>query len=257
MSPNETVRSRRERPAKPALSRSWIIAETIRIARAEGLEKATMRRVAQALDTGPASLYVYVANTAELHAAVLDELITPITADPITSGTDEWHDRLETLLRAYSSVLLTYPGLARSALVLRPSGLGTIRLFDRILGLLLEGGIPVDRAAWGADLLVQQSTANAAEHSAPTSDDVHAPADEEALHNTLARAVRNTDPADTPHVAAHAEALLAGPPQARSSWAIQTLIAGIAATPIPTFAEDPSGPQPLGLHGHVKEKHHR
>ena len=54
--------SRRDRPAKPALSLQWIVAETISIMRTEGLERATMRRVAQALDTGPASLYVYVAN---------------------------------------------------------------------------------------------------------------------------------------------------------------------------------------------------
>lgn len=68
-------RSRRERPAKPALSRAWIVEETIAIMRSEGLEKATMRRVAQALDTGPASLCVDVANTTELHAAVPDELL--------------------------------------------------------------------------------------------------------------------------------------------------------------------------------------
>ena len=35
----------------------------------------TMRRLADELDTGAASLYVYVRNTAELHAAVLDELL--------------------------------------------------------------------------------------------------------------------------------------------------------------------------------------
>jgi len=43
--------------------------------REEGLERVTMRRLAAALDTGPSSLYVYVRNTAELHAAVLDELL--------------------------------------------------------------------------------------------------------------------------------------------------------------------------------------
>src|SRR4051794_41785849 len=81
-------RSRRERPAKPALTREWIVAETIEIMRKEGLEKVTMRRVAQALDTGPASLYVYVANTAELHAAVLDELI-----GSLDFGTGDWRGR--------------------------------------------------------------------------------------------------------------------------------------------------------------------
>ena len=43
--------------------------------RAEGLEHVTMRRLAAELDTGPASLYVYVRNTAELHAAMLEGLL--------------------------------------------------------------------------------------------------------------------------------------------------------------------------------------
>jgi len=46
-----------------------------------------MRRVAQALDTGPASLYVYVANTAALHAAVLDELIGSLQVGTSTAMT--------------------------------------------------------------------------------------------------------------------------------------------------------------------------
>lgn len=229
----QTPRGRRDRPAKPALSRGWIIEETIRIAQAEGLEKATMRRVAQALDTGAASLYVYVANTAELHAAVLDELIAPLTSDsPETmSGTGDWQERLTALLHAYSRVLFSFPGLARSALVLRPSGPATIRLFDRILGLLLEGGIAADRAAWGSDLLVQHVTANAAEHGSPPADDIDAPADDEAKRHALTQAVHEAEPVDTPNVAAHADALLAGPPAARSSWAIRALINGIASTP--------------------------
>src|SRR3954452_7537104 len=114
-------RSRRERPAKPALTREWIVAETIEIMRKEGLEKVTMRRVAQALDTGPASLYVYVANTAELHAAVLDDLLGEVDLRPVRAEGD-WQDRLLSVLRSYTQVLFTHPGLASSALVARPVG---------------------------------------------------------------------------------------------------------------------------------------
>lgn len=147
-------RSRRERPAKPALSREGIIAATIEIVRAEGLEKATMRRVAQALETGPSALYVYVANTAELHGGVLDELIRSV--DIASEG--DWQDRLVALLRDYADVLFAFPGLARSALVLRPSGPNLLRIFDRVLGLLIDGGVDPARAAWGADLLLQNAT---------------------------------------------------------------------------------------------------
>jgi len=233
------VRSRRERPAKPALSREWIIAETIDIVRTEGLEKATMRRVAQALDTGPASLYVYIQNTAELHAAVLDELTGSLHTETDTetgaetdAGTDaDWIARIEALLTAYSRVLFAYPGLARSALLLRPMGPHTIRLLDRILALMLEGGIPADRAAWGSDLLMQHVTATAAEHSAPAPGDVDDTAD--GGMTALARALRAADPAEVPHVAAHVDALLSGPPQAREKWMLRAILAGIAASPAP------------------------
>ena len=67
--------SRRNRPAKPALTREGIVSTAVEILRSEGLQKVTMRRLALELDTGPASMYVYVRNTVELHAAVLDELL--------------------------------------------------------------------------------------------------------------------------------------------------------------------------------------
>ncbi|MFD6620080.1 TetR family transcriptional regulator, partial [Streptomyces albidoflavus] len=51
-----TPQSRRERPAKPALTREGIIDAAVLIMEEEGLQRVTMRRLAQALDTGPASL---------------------------------------------------------------------------------------------------------------------------------------------------------------------------------------------------------
>ena len=84
--------SRRERPAKPALTREGIVAAAVGIMQAEGLDRVTMRRLAQELDTGPASLYVYLRNTAELHAAMLEEL----------SLEDRINDEVRVILEAYS-----------------------------------------------------------------------------------------------------------------------------------------------------------
>jgi AcrR family transcriptional regulator len=232
--PSET-RSRRERPAKPPLSREWIIAATIEIMRGEGLDKATMRRVAQALDTGPASLYVYVANTAELHAAVLDELLAPLAAGPA----GDWQGRLETLLGDYAAVLFAYPGLARSALVTRPSGPNAIRLYDQVLGLLLDGGAEPARAAWGVDLLMLYVTANAAEHSQPAAGDSDAVRQAAAVAaGNLTAAVRAARPSVAPHLAAHADAVLSGAPAQRIAWSLRALVAGILATPVPGGPDD-------------------
>ncbi|MFR0355512.1 TetR/AcrR family transcriptional regulator [Streptomyces sediminimaris] len=219
----DSPRSRRERPAKPALSREGIVTAAVAVLRAEGLPKVTMRRLAQELDTGPASLYVYVRNTAELHAAVLDELLGTIGPAPADGS---WRERLERLLTAYTAMLFEYPGLARSALTARPSGPHYLNLIESLLALLDEGGVPPAQAAWGVDLLLQHTTATAAEHA-----DGEAASEEDwdALRGALHGASARTHP----RIAALGDALLAGAPQERLSWALRTLITGIEHAPAP------------------------
>ncbi|GAA4629868.1 TetR/AcrR family transcriptional regulator C-terminal domain-containing protein [Actinoallomurus vinaceus] len=223
---SEPPRSRRERPAKPALTREGIVATAVEIMRAEGLQKVTARRLAQELDTGPASLYVYFRNTAELHAAVLDELLG--TVEPPSAGGD-WRERLERLLTSYTLMLFEHPSLARSALVSRPGGRHYLNLIETLLALLDEGGVPPAQAAWGVDLLLQVATATAAEQA--TRDGSAAAQDE---WDTLSQALHRASGQTHPHVAALASQLLSGTGPARLSWAFQSLIHGIAHTPTPT-----------------------
>jgi AcrR family transcriptional regulator len=219
-------RSRRERPAKPALTREGIVAAAVAILRAEGLRKVTMRRLAQELDTGPASLYVYVRNTDELHAAVLDELLGTVGPAPAEGS---WRERLERVLTRYTAMLLEHPSLARSALTARPSGPHYLRLIETLLGLLREGGVPGAQAAWGVDLLLQHATATAAEHAGEESP---------AAWEATARALREAPATTHPHIAADPGALLSGTPEARLSWAVQTLITGIERTAVPTEGQE-------------------
>src|SRR3954469_3150823 len=164
MPPRRQPVSRRERPAKPALTRAGIIATAVRVMRAEGLERVTMRRLAQELDTGPASLYVYVANTAELHAAVLDALLGEVDLTGRDGG-DDWRGRLHAVMTSYTLVLFEHPQLARSALVARPSGENSLGRVEAILDLLARRGAGREQVAWGVDKLLQDATATAAEHA--------------------------------------------------------------------------------------------
>ncbi|MGN6332203.1 MAG: TetR/AcrR family transcriptional regulator [Motilibacteraceae bacterium] len=217
-------RSRRERPAKPALSRQVIVDVARQVMDAEGLERVTMRRLAQELDTGPASLYVYVANTAELHGAILDDLLRELPAPAPGTG---WREELVQTLVAYTETLFAHPGLARSVLVLRPAGPHYLRLLDDLLGLLHRGRVPRAQAAWGVDLLLQLATATAAEH-APAG--AGAP-DEPAQDAAQVAAVRDVDAASYPEIARVGTALLDGDPQERLQWAFRAALAGICATP--------------------------
>ena len=216
MSPRRTPVSRRDRPAKAPLSREVLVATGLRVMREEGLERLTMRRLASELETGPASLFVYVRNTAELHGALLDELL----ADLDFSG------ELIDLLYEYTVLLFGYPSLARSVLTLRPSGPHYLRLIDTILGLLLAEGVPVRQAAWGVDLLLQHATAVAAEQGSRDGATEAAGEEEE-----LAAVVREADAGTYPHIHRTRDELLSGTGEQRTRWAFAALIKGLSTTP--------------------------
>ena len=219
-----TPKSRRERPAKPALTRQGIIDVALTILRDEGLNKVTMRRIAEALDTGPASLYVYVRNTADLHAQILDALLAVITQSLPKEGT--WRDRLKQLLTHYTLVLFEYPEIARMTLTTHPSGSNYLALVEHILALLKEGGMPDREAAWTVDLLLLYATANAAEHSTRKSS-AQATDEDSALAGVIATVDRNM----YPHVARLGNELLSGSGPDRFSWGIDVFLAGALNTP--------------------------
>jgi len=226
---NRPVVSRRERPAKPALTREGIVAAAVEVMRAEGLGRVTMRRLAAELDTGPASLYVYVQNTAELHAAMLEELLGQVDLSPVTATDDDWRDRLIQVLRSYLEILFSQPGLAQSALVTRPSGPSYLRLVEAILALLAVGGVPGDRAAWAMDLLLHYATSTATEQGTR-----ERAIDIDDEQDKLAAALREA-PADTyPRIAAlGVTELLSGPGPDRLTWGFRVLINGILQTARP------------------------
>jgi AcrR family transcriptional regulator len=221
-----TTRRRRERPAQPALTRRGIIDVALTILRDEGLNKVTMRRIAAALDTGAASLYVYVHSTEDLHAQILDALLGSISGSVPADQT--WRERLSTLLWSYTRLLFDYPEIARMAMSTQPSGPNYLALVDTILALLHEGGVSDRQAAWAVDLLLLYATAIAAEHSTRRSSP-----QEVDERSALALAIAMADAVRYPHIARLGDELLSGDGRARHQWALDVLIDGVLHTRSP------------------------
>lgn len=220
--------SRRDRPAKPPLSREGIVAAALAVMRTDGLGRLTMRRLAHELDTGAASLYVYVSDTEELHAAMLDELLGDLS--PPERG--PWQERLYGLMGAYHAVLFAHPALATVALVTRLSGPRYLAVVDAALGLLLEGGLAPAVAALTVDQLLLMTTASAVEHGTRA-----AMPDADRQHASLVAAVDAASTAQYPHIAALGRELVGGTPAVRSRWAFDMLVNGALATPPPPPSE--------------------
>ncbi|MFI9505023.1 TetR/AcrR family transcriptional regulator [Nocardia sp. NPDC052566] len=216
--------SRRARPAKAPLSRDVIIETGLRVLDQDGLAALTMRRVAQELDTGAASLYVYVANRDDLMAAMLDHVLGTI---PEPSGAT-WRERLTALVDSSVAAMSSHEGLALVALGAIPTGDNALVLIDRMLALFAEGGVDGRTNGWAVDLLFLYITAAAAEQAAYNTKAMRA---EEYMARVKQRLAEL--PADRyPMVVAMRENLLAGDGDERAQWALRVLIDGILATPV-------------------------
>ena len=210
--------SRRTRPAKAALSREVIVAAGLDLLTREGLPGLSLRKVAVELDTGAASLYVYVDNLGELQSLVLDQALGAVALPDQQTG--DWRRRLKDVLIAYFQTLCAHPGLAQLALMTVPSGPHILRISETILAQLSESGMQGATAAWAVDLLTLYVTAIAAEQSSSDAHDVSLA--------RLERALAAVTPGEYPHIYALRDQMFSGGGKERFEWAVDVLLAGLA-----------------------------
>jgi AcrR family transcriptional regulator len=122
------------------------------IVAAEGYEALTMRRVAAALETGPASLYAHVAGKAALDDELLGRLSAQIELPEPDAAT--WRAQLHDVCAQLRELYLRHPGISRAALTITPTHRATVALQERMLGIALAGGLDPRTAAWTIDALV-------------------------------------------------------------------------------------------------------
>jgi AcrR family transcriptional regulator len=213
-------------PAKAPLSEDAVVDAALAILKSDGLEAVTMRRVAAALDTGPASLYVYVSGREGLLLAMLDRVAATIeleAPDPL-----RWRAQLHSVLQRLHEVLVAHPGFAAVTLADPPTTEAILRLTENLLGIMLAGGLDPQDAAWACDIFVSLVTAAASE------DDVRRPAGRrdggrrkqiDELYNTFA----GLPPDRFPLLAAHAAQMVAGGSDERFHFAIDVVIDGVIA----------------------------
>jgi AcrR family transcriptional regulator len=118
----------------------------------EGYDALTMRRVASALETGPASLYAHVVNKADLDDLLIGRLCAEIELpqpDPRA-----WREQIVGVCTQIRDQYLRYPGVSLAALAVVPTNLDTVRLSEGLFGIVLAGGVDPQTAAWAIDALL-------------------------------------------------------------------------------------------------------
>ncbi len=214
----------REEPRVP-LSRQAIVDGALRVLDREGMEGLSMRKVAEELGTGAASLYWHVRNKEELlqllFERVTEEVVLP-EADP-----SRWQEQLKDLARESRRVMKRHRDIARLSLGRIPAGRTLALLNEWLFELLRPVGIPDQVIAYFGDLAGLYVGAYAFEESlglaSPTGEDL-------PPHEILAMLrnyVLSLPPDRFPHTVSAVDALFSGGRDERFEFGIDVIIRGL------------------------------
>jgi AcrR family transcriptional regulator len=213
---------RRKTPITPA----QVIDTALGVIATEGYEALTMRRLAGALDTGPASLYAHVVNKADLDELLIGRLCAELVLpepDPAA-----WREQIRGVCIQLRDQYLKYPGISRAAFAMAPTDLEIVRVSEGMLAILLAGGLAPQAAAWAIDALLLYVAAYCMEISIVEQRKVHNEADWVLDTDELQRRLTAL-PAETfPHTTRHAAELTAGEGHDRFDFTLALMIDGLA-----------------------------
>lgn len=209
------------RTRRSAITRARILETASRLIEEDGFEALTMRRVAAALDTGPASLYAHVRDKAELADLLLGELCASM--DLPAPDAAPWRVQFADVCRQLRDRYVAFPGISRAVFDAAPQNLDVLRVHESLFAIALAGGVDPRRAAWAVDaalLYVAAYGLEAATRRRPLQD-----ADGRTVdRRELTRRLRMLPEDRFPATRAHAAELTAGRGHERFDLAVELLL---------------------------------
>jgi AcrR family transcriptional regulator len=207
------------------LTREAVVDAALRVLDREGMDGLSMRRVAEELGTGAASLYWHVRNKEQLlqllFERVTEELQLP-EPDP-----SRWQEQLKELARQMLEVMRRHRDVARVSLGRIPAGPTLARLTEWMFALLQPVGIPDRVIAYLGDFMGLYLGAYAFEESLG----VVSPTGEEMAPEEIVRLLHEYTlalPEDRfPRTRAAADVLFSGAPAERFEFALDLVVRGL------------------------------
>jgi AcrR family transcriptional regulator len=126
----------------PRLNVDQVVAAGVAIADAEGLEAASMAKVAARLGVATMTLYTYVPSRAELVELMVDEVLgSRRLPGPGEDRPEKWQDQIHLYADRTIAMYREHPWLCQVSRVRPPLGPGMLRESEYVLSTL--GGLPV------------------------------------------------------------------------------------------------------------------
>jgi AcrR family transcriptional regulator len=212
----------RRKPAprdKKPLTRELIVDAALALLERDGLQGLSMRRLAQELGSGAASLYWHVGDKEELLGLLLDRIVgeQPVPEpDP-----KHWQGTVKELARATRRHLARRRDAAQLSLGRVPTGPNSLPVLERNLAVLAASGLPPQVIAYAADMFALYVGAFAYEESLSH--------EGQATPEQIGEYFRSLPPEQFPTLTRYADELVAGDLDERFEFAIELLIRGLEA----------------------------
>jgi AcrR family transcriptional regulator len=220
----ERSASRRRDP----LTREAIVSAAVRVLDRDGLDGFSMRRVAEELDTGAASLYWHVGSKDGLLDLILEEVIAEQVDEIPEPNPKRWQEQIKEVARTMRRTILGHRDIVQISIGRIPMGPNALRLSERVLAILRAGGVPDDLAVQSYLLLISAVNGftmdeTGFDEEAPPS----APAPEEA--GQMVVGYLESLPADQfPNLTEVADAFAMGDQDARFELLLDLFVEGLA-----------------------------
>jgi AcrR family transcriptional regulator len=152
--PWQRVPERGQRKRRDPLTQEAIVEAAIKVLDAEGLAGFSMRKVADALNTGAASLYWHVGSKDGLFDLIFEEIIGEQVGDIPDPDPGRWQEQLKEIARTMRRAILRHRDIVQLSVGRIPMGPNALRMSERVLAILRAGGVPDELAVQGYLLMI-------------------------------------------------------------------------------------------------------
>jgi AcrR family transcriptional regulator len=207
------------------ITQEAIVETALRLLDRDGLDALSMRRVADELGTGAASLYWHVADKDRLLDLIFDRVVGE--HDLPDPDPERWTEQLKDVARQTRAAIARHRDIVRISLGRFPAGPNAIRFNERLLAILRAGDLP-DRLALTAThllMIVVNGFAVEAAGAAQPPDDRPSPHDMAAMVSDY---YASLPPDRFPNLVAVATELTAADMDERFELLLDLVVAGLA-----------------------------
>ncbi|WP_433057799.1 TetR/AcrR family transcriptional regulator [Dactylosporangium sp. CS-033363] len=212
--------------ARQPLSAEAVLSTALRLVDKDGLDALSMRRVAQELGTGAASLYAYFANKDELLEQLLDRVVGE--APLPRADAPDWQAEVKRSCFASRNVFCAHRDIAKVARANIPTGPNSLRYTEALLAVLRGAGIPDHICAWAMDQMSMVIIADAIETAIHVELGRRTEADAAPYLNQVRDYLASLPADEFPNLVAIAPAMIEGSGDERFAFALDVMLDGLA-----------------------------